>query len=282
MDDYELALNEVNSYIKGEQKIGKGQISLYDLYMRTEKYLSPLTDIFENNIIEMEKKLNKSVSLKEKNERKEKNKTWDKYTVETYTENKKAVLKICIDGSLNFLKIIKDFNDDNLYTEYYNDASLKDFGYSKEKDEKILKPIIKKNYKEIVEQLNILEQYSKRIGDIDTTEDNRFYCNVSNDLFDITVICTSYSVGYNIKLSKKYDKDGIYNRTWLSRPSLEDVVNEVENIIDIFKNTFVNIRDLDERFKIILTEYELLELEENGKMTSDSKKNSSKTKAKKR
>ena len=280
MDNYELALNEVNSYIKREQNIGEGQISLYDLYMRTEKYLSPLTNIFENNIIE--KKLNKSVSLNERIERSKKGKTWDKYRVETYTENKKAVLKICIDGSLNFLKIIKDFNDDNLYTEYYNDASLKDFGYSKEKDEKILKPIIKKNYKEIVEQLNILEQYSKRIGDIDTTEDNRFYCNVSNDLFDITVICTSYSVGYNIKLSKKYDKDGIYNRTWLSRPSLEDVVNEVENIIDIFKNTFVNIRDLDERFKIILNEYELLELEENGKMTSDSKKNSSKTKAKKR
>ena len=281
MDNYELALNEVNSYIKREQNIGEGQISLYDLYRRTEKYLSPLTNIFENNIIE--KKLNKSVSLNERIERSKKGKTWDKYRVETHTENKKAVLEIrYIDRWTNYLSIIKDFNDDNLYTEYYIDNRLENSCYSKERELKIIKPVLKKNYKEIVEQLNILEQYSKRIGDIDTKKDNRFYCNVSNDLFDITVICTSYSVGYNIKLSKKYDKDGIYNRTWLSRPSLEDVVNEVENIIDIFKNTFVNIRDLDERFKIILNEYELLELEENGKMTSDSKKNSSKTKTKKR
>ena len=280
MDNYTRILNQINSYIKREQNIGEGQISLYDLYMRTEKYLSPLTNIFENNIIE--KKLNKSVSLNEKIERSKKDKTWDKYGVKTYTENKKAILEIRIDKWSKYLSIIKDFNDDNLYTEYYFDNVLINSGYLKGRDVKIIKPVLKRNYKEIVEQLNILEQYSKRIGDIDTTEDNRFYCNVSNDLFDITVICTSYSVGYNIKLSKKYDKDGIYNRTWLSRPSLEDVVNEVENIIDIFKNTFVNIRDLDERFKIILNEYELLELEETGKMTSDSKKNSSKTKAKKR
>ena len=280
MDNYELALNEVNSYIKREQNIGEGQISLYDLYMRTEKYLSPLTNIFENNIVE--KKLNKSVSLNERIERSKKGKTWDKYRVKICTKNKKVILEIrCVDHwTLDYLRIIKDFNDDNLYTEYYVDSVLMNSGYSKERELKIIKPVLKRNYKEIVEQLNILEQYSKRIGDIDTTEDNRFYCNVSNDLFDITVICTSYSIGYNIKLSKKYDKDGIYDRTWFSRPSLKDIVNE--DIIDIFKNTFVNIRNLDEKFKIILNEYELLELEENGKMTSDSKKNSSKTKAKKR
>ena len=277
MDNYELALNEVNSYIKREQNIGEGQISLYDLYMRTEKYLSPLTNIFENNIIE--KKLNKSVSLNERIERSKKDKTWDKYKVKTYTKNKKAILEIRhLDKWTDYLRIIKDFNDDNLYTEYYIDNRLENSCYSKERELKIIKPVLKRNYKEIVEQLNILEQYSKRIGDINIIN-NRFCCNVSNDLFDITIICTSYSVGYDIKFSKE-DKNSIYDRTWFSRPSLKDIVNE--NIIDIFKNTFVNIRDLDERFKIILNEYELLELEENGKMTSDSKKNSSKTKAKKR
>ncbi|MDO5003638.1 MAG: hypothetical protein Q4E39_05380 [bacterium] len=273
MENYEFILNEVNSYINRKQNISEGQISLYDLYRKTEKYLSPLTDIFENNIIE--KRLNKSVSLKERIERAKNDKIGDKYTVVTYTENQKAILKICIDGWSNFLKIIKDFNDDNLYAEYYNYGSLMKSGL-KEEVIKIIKPILKKNYKEIVEQLNILEQYSKRIGDIDTKKDN-FCCNASNDLFDITVICTSYSVGYNIKLSKEYDENGIYDRTWLSRPSLEDVVNE--NISDILKNTFVNVRDLDERFKIILNDYELLE--ENEKLTSDSKDASSKVKVKK-
>ena len=277
MDNYELALNEVNSYIKREQNIGEGQISLYDLYRRTEKYLSPLTNIFENNIIE--KKLNKSVSLNERIERSKKGKTWDKYRVKTYTKNKKVILEIRHpDKWTNYLRIIKDFNDDNLYTEYYIDHRLENSCYSKERELKIIKPVLKRNYKEMVEQLNILEQYSKRIGDINIIN-NKFCCNVSNDLFDITIICTSYSVGYDIKFSKE-DKNSIYDRTWFSRPSLKDIVDE--NIIDIFKNTFVNIRDLDERFKIILNEYELLELEENGKMTSDSKKNSSKTKAKKR
>lgn len=274
MENYEFILNEVNSYTNRKQNIGEGQISLYDLYRKTEKYLSPLTDMFENNIIE--KRLNKSVSLKERIERAKNGKMWDKYTVETYTENQKAILKIRIDECLNFLKIIKDFNDDNLYAEYYNYGSLMKSGHLKEEVIKIIKPTLKKNYKEIVEQLNILEQYSKRIGDIDTKKDN-FCCNASNDLFDITVICTSYSVGYNIKISKECDENGIYDRTWLSRPSLEDVVNE--NISDILKNTFVNVRDLDERFKIILNDYELLE--ENEKLTSDSKDASSKVKVKK-
>ena len=250
MDDYTRILNQINSYIKREKNIGEDQISLYDLYKKIEKYLKPLTDIFENNVITNKmNNLKKSYSIIDVFIKGTNGVGCAKYSIDACSQNNVSKLRFFMNG-VHVFSICKEFDKKSLYIEE-NDLNI----YSKKRKEyeKNMFFIIDKFFSNIKKQLNIIEEYSKVIGEIGKD----ISCYNIKDLFDITIICTSYCIRYEIKLNKKYNKDNIYNRNWLNRPSLKDIVNE--NIIDIFKNTFVNKKDLDERFKIILNEYELLE-----------------------
>lgn len=135
----------------------------------------------------------------------------------------------------DFLRVCKDVDSDQIYFGEYN--SDKEF--------------VEKHYDRISEYFSILEEFSRLYqGGVGNCGKN-IYQVIDDGFFYITLTCDTYGrTSILTSLTAEEDKEKMYHREWLQRPTLKDIYQENEE--DFLKKIPVSIDSLNHTFKTIV------------------------------
>jgi len=245
MDEYTRLRNKLEEYlIQPDVELTDTKLSVYHLLQIVDKRLEELRKIQIESTFQEE--INKSRTTIQKIGRVFKKKVLvcerPCSCIMSFCNGKKSSITFGFKApkskfGTEYLKVSKDVDSDQIYFDGYN--SDKEF--------------VEKHYDRINEHFNTLEEYSRLYqggvgnsgGDV-----NQIICD---GFFHIKVTCDTYGRTSSFtSITSEEDKEGMYTREWLQRPTLKNIYTEHEE--EILRKIPVDINSLNYTFKTIVTD----------------------------
>lgn len=243
MDDYTRLLNELNSYFDLDDiEMSSEYISAYDLYTILNEKFGQLRNVVLG--VEFESKINADRTIIKTIGRFFHKKTEtvlekECICVHSNTKGTTAEIGFIFADSNKSLHIYRDFDSEEIYFDKFNQD--RDF--------------VIKYYDDIDVYFNTLEVFSKLLAcDINKHDSPNCEQIFSDSFMKIKLIYDNKGCMYtDISIVESEDPNNIFNREWLNREKLADVVNERKE--DFLKKIPINVNELNQTCKTIIEPY---------------------------
>ncbi len=248
MDEYTRLLNEINSYFELDDiHMTTECISAFDLYKILDEKFQQLRNVISAKALQDKINSDRTVvrvikKLFQRNEERFVESECD--TICSSTKGNTAEILFSFEDSsrqsgCRYVHIYRDFESE----EIYFDRHFKD------------REFVMKYYDDIKEYFDILEEFDGLLGfNIGGFSDSRCNQKFSDGFMKVKLVYDNRAnVSIDISIIDTEDPDDIYNREWLNRKKIADVIDERKE--EVLKKIPINISDLNVTCKTIVEPY---------------------------